>query len=282
MLSHMAILLDGVQAQTALQAKLRARIAASLRKPHLAILQVGEREASTAYIARKKKFAETIGVAVTHLSFPEEVAEAELLTRIAELNADDAVTGILVQLPLPEHLNPARILSTVALAKDVDGLATGSSFTPATARGVLLLLEFYRIPIRGKKIAVLGRSALVGTPTAEALRKAGAEVVVCHSTTENTRKVTQASDIIVVAIGKPKLIGADYFRDDRTQVVVDIGINAVTEKGTELLDEEIPKKRLVGDVNFEEVKDRVAAISPVPGGVGPMTVAALFENLVDI
>ena len=137
------------------------------------------------------------------------------------------------------------------------------------------------IPVRGKKVTVLGRSALVGIPTAEFLRQKGAEVSVCHSQTPNTKEITRASDIIVVAIGKPRHIGAEYFRGDKTQVVVDVGITAVTKSGMEKLEEEVPKRKLVGDVDFDIVKNIVAAISPVPGGVGPMTVAALFENLIE-
>lgn len=277
----MPILLDGKKASEAIAASLQSRIAASSVRPKLVIMQVGEREESSAYIERKKAFGKKIGAGVIHERLLETVSEGVLLSRIEELNADSSVHGILLQLPLPKSLDRARLLAAVDPRKDVDGLAPNSHFTPATARGILELLQFYHIPIRGKKAVVLGRSALVGTPTAEVLRRASAEVTVCHSGTTNTMEVTKASNIVVAAIGKPRLIGADYFRDDKTQVVVDVGITAVTGKRSERLEEEIPKRKLVGDVDFDAVKDMVAAISPVPGGVGPMTVAALFQNLVE-
>ena len=220
--------------------------------------------------ARKKQFGEAIGARVLHRRFAEDATEAEILAEIEELNTDQTVHGIILQLPIPAHLNREKLLDAIALEKDVDGLAVGSAFTPATARGVLSLLQFYETLIQGKRVAVLGRSALVGAPSADALRKAGAVVTVCHSGTPNTKGITRASDIIVVAIGKPKFIGADYFRSDKTQVVVDVGITSLADEG------------LVGDVDFKKVAPLVAAISPVPGGVGPMTVAALFENLLSV
>ena len=276
----MPLLLDGKKVRDEIAKTLREKIAKFLSPPTLAIIQIEEREESTAYIERKKAFGKSIGVSVRHISLLESVSEAEVVQQIDALNADEGVSGVIVQLPLPAHLDRVRIQNAVGLPKDADGLAEGSDFTPATARGIVELLEFYDIPVLRKRVAVLGRSALVGTPTAEALRKAGAEVTVCHSQTPNTKTITRASDIIVVAIGKPRRIGGEYFRNDGTQTVIDVGITAVTEKGEERLEEEIPKRKLVGDVDFDSVKDIVAAISPVPGGVGPMTVAALFENLV--
>ncbi len=266
----MTLILDGTKARAALLKRLKEKRARVNERPTLAIVQLGEREESSAYIARKKKFGEEIGVKVLHVQLPESTTETEILSRLALFNADSSVHGVILQLPLPAHLNKQRLLDAIALGKDVDGLATGSTFTPATARGVLSLLQFYHIPIRGKKVAVLGRSALVGAPTAKALREAGAIVMVCHSDTKNTKEITRASDIVVVAIGKPRFIGADYFRSDQTQTVVDVGITSLADEG------------LVGDVDFDAVKESVAAISPVPGGVGPMTVAALFENLLSV
>ena|SRR3989338_1888818 len=277
----MAMLLDGRRVRDEIAKTLRERIAKFSSTPILAIIQVGECEESNAYIKRKKAFGKSIGAFVRHIQLPESVSEAEVVQQIDALNTDGGVSGIIVQLPLPAHLDRVRIQNAVALPKDVDGLADGSEFAPATARGILELLRFYGIPVSGKKVAVLGRSALVGTPTAEALRKTDAKITVCHSKTPNTQEITRMSDIITVAIGKPKLVGAEYFRSDKTQTVVDVGITAVTEKGEERLEEEIPKRELVGDVDFDAVKNMVAAISPVPGGVGPMTVAALFENVVE-
>ena len=252
-----------------------------MQKPTLAIIQVGKREESNAYIARKKKFGESIGASVLHEQFEENVSTEVLLSKIARLNADASVHGIIVQLPLPPALDKTRIQNAILPRKDVDGLGEASAHIPATARGIAELLAFYGILVRGKKVAVLGRSALVGAPTAELLQKKGAKVTVCHRDTPNTKEITRASDVIVVAIGNPHLIDASYFRDDRTQVVVDVGVTAVRKEGFVRLEEEIGKVMLKGDVAFESVKDKVSAISPVPGGVGPMTVAALFENLLD-
>lgn len=286
----MTLILNGKTASKVIADTLRANISRMKEKPTLAIIQVGALAESSAYIARKKDIGESIGALVLHIELPESATESEIKTYLIRLNKDEHVHGVLVQLPLPNHLSGKEIIDVIAPEKDVDGLTSAnvtarqegksSAIIPATARGIIEILRFYQIPIRGKKVAVLGRSALVGTPTADALQREGAEITVCHSKTPNTKDITRASDIIVVAIGKPKLIDASYFRGDKTQVVVDVGITAVTEKGTERLEEEIPRKRLVGDVDFEAVKDRVAAISPVPGGVGPMTVVALFENVV--
>lgn len=285
------ILLDGKKVRDEIAKTLRGKIAAFSFPPKLAIIQMGEREESRAYIREKKLFGESIGVEVVHIRLPESASELDILLGVQEFNADKSVHGIILQLPIPAQLNKQKLIDAIAPEKDVDGLTSANvaarqagdadATVPATARGIIELLGFYQIPIRGKKAAVLGRSALVGAPTAEVLRHAGALVTVCHSQTPNTREITRESDIIIVAIGKPRLIGREFFRDDRTQVVVDVGITAVTEKGEARLEEEIPKKKLVGDVDFEAVKDMVAAISPVPGGVGPMTVACLFENVVD-
>lgn len=268
---------------------LQRKVEALLPKPKLVILQVGGNRESTAYIAQKKRFGGKIGVLVDHRLLPVSVSADELVRNIQEFNADSSVHGIIVQLPLPATLLPERVINAIDPMKDIDGLTTASEelfrkgkprFIPATARGIAELLEYYGIPIAGRKVAVLGRSRLVGAPTALLFTEKGARVTVCHSTTPDVPAITRASDIIVVSIGKPKLVSAEYFRNDQTQVVVDVGINTITPRGSGKLLEEIPKSTLVGDVDFENVKNKVAAISPVPGGVGPMTVAALFENLV--
>lgn len=287
----MPIILDGKKVRDEIRETLRRKVAAFSSKPTLAIIQIGDRVESNAYIEQKKRFGGGIGAPVLHIPMPESASEQDILAHIRKLNADASVHGVILQLPIPPHLNKKKLLDAVAPAKDVDWLNSANvaarkagdkdTFVPATARGVLELLQFYQVPIRGKKVAVLGRSAFVGAPTAEALRNAGAEVTVCHSQTPNTKEITQASDIIVVAIGKPRFIGREYFRKDKTQVVVDVGITATTKSGVERLEEEIPKRKLVGDVDFEAVREMVAAISPVPGGVGPMTVASLFQNLVE-
>lgn len=303
-------LLDGKKVAEEIATRLKKKIKGFELKPTLAVIQIGELEESNAYIGRKKKFGEAIGAFVRHIRFSDSVVESELFVAINNLNKNASIHGIILQLPIPSALNRQKLLDAIAPEKDVDGLTStnvncrkngkNGAIIPATARGIVELLEFYKVPIQGRKIAVLGRSALVGTPTAEALKKKGAIVSVCHSKTPNTKGITRESDIVVVAIGKSKFIGADYFGNDKTQVVVDVGITAVTEKGEKRLEEEIPndeligldrfggsvgrtnlKRFVIGDVDFEAVKNIVSAISPVPGGVGPMTVASLFQNLAE-
>ncbi|TSC57059.1 MAG: methylenetetrahydrofolate dehydrogenase (NADP+) / methenyltetrahydrofolate cyclohydrolase [Parcubacteria group bacterium Greene0416_79] len=283
----MVLILDGRKVRDEIAVALRRKIGALSDSPRLAIVQVGSNKESSAYIRQKELFGEKIKVKVAHRVLPVSVSSSEVLSVIGELNQDRTVHGIIIQLPLPDSLDRQRLLDAIAPAKDVDGLGSehvalrgkGTPYLwPATARGIIELLDFYAVPIEGRRAAMLGRSALVGTPTAEYLRQRGAEVTVCHSQTADTKEIARASDIVVVAIGKPKLIGAEYFRDDKTQVVVDVGINSV---GGAALQEEVPRQIIVGDLDFDAVKERVAALSPVPGGVGPMTVAALFENLTE-
>ena len=292
------ILLDGKKVRDCLVETLRRKVGAFSTIPRLAIVQVGDKKESSAYIRQKKVFGERIGVAVRHIPFPLSVSELEIIKEIERLNENRDIHGIILQLPLPASLDKQKLLDSIAPIKDVDGLggenagllARGTPYLwPATARGILELLTFYAVTVDGKKVAVVGRSSLVGQPTAELLRAKGASVTVCHSETSNTKDITRTSDIIVVAIGKPEFITADYFRQDNTQTVVDVGITAVSKEGLLRLEEEIAYRpsggtrstTLLGDVAFEEVKERIYAISPVPGGVGPMTVSALFENLVE-
>lgn len=272
------ILLDGKRARDVRTRALSESFSTLGFVPRLAIVQVGDNPDSTVYIEQKKKFATKIGVAVHHLKFPEDVPFDTLSKETQRLNADSLVQGIIVQLPLPKSLDKEKVIALIQPEKDVDGLTDENQtllsegrprFVPATARGVLSLLDFYQIPLSGKKVAVLGRSRLVGLPTALAITARGGLVSVCHSQTTDTRAVTRDADIVVVAIGKPRLIDASYIKEGA--VVVDVGINSV----------EIPERHVVGDVNTASVAPLVSAISPVPGGVGPMTVLSLFENLLD-
>lgn len=283
----MPLLLDGKKVRDEIAAKLREKIAAFSSKPKLVILQVGGNKESAAYIRQKKSFGENIGAVVEHMRFAAEVPLPELLSVIQQFNNDCTVHGIILQLPIPPHLNRQKLLDAVALEKDVDGLAQGSTFIPATARGVFELLSHYGISVADKKVSVFGRSFIAGGPIAQLLSARGARVTVLNSKTptEEAQAISRKSDIIVVAIGKPKFIGLEYFRNDKTQIVVDVGINRVATG--EALAEEVPPldktrgRQLVGDVDFESVAPLAAAISPVPGGVGPMTVASLFQNLVE-
>jgi len=278
------IILDGKVARDAHTDKLKKDIKNIGFSPTLAIIQVGDNPDSTLYIEQKKKFALKIGVTVQHVLLPESATFGELEDEIGKLNINNSISGIIVQLPLPKHLDREDVIGLIDPKKDVDGLTDENQkllteskprFIPATARGILSLLDFYKIDIEGKNIAVLGRSRLVGSPTALALLHRGGNVSVCHSKTTNTREITKGADIVVVAIGKPEFIDASYIKDGA--VVVDVGINTVLGP----LDDEIPQRKVVGDVLFFEVAKVAGALSPVPGGVGPMTVLSLFENLLD-
>ncbi|TSC84484.1 MAG: methylenetetrahydrofolate dehydrogenase (NADP+) / methenyltetrahydrofolate cyclohydrolase [Parcubacteria group bacterium Gr01-1014_17] len=275
------VILDGRVVRDEIQKRLKKEFAALAHPPVLAIVQVGDDLASGAYIKQKALFGAFVGARVIHEKLPLGVNEKDVTDCIHALAANPSVFGVIVQLPLPPHLSREHILDFVPYEKDVDGLSDASGFVPATARGVYELLSHYDISVTGKKVAVFGRSLIAGGPIAQLLSAKGARVSVIHSKTppRSAQKISRASDIVIVAIGKPKFIGLEYFRGDKTQVVVDVGINRM-ETG-EVLQEEMPRTKLIGDVDFDEVKNMVAAISPVPGGVGPMTVACLFENLRD-
>ena len=261
--------------------------------PILAIIQIGNRADSTTYIKAKKIFAEQIGVKIKHIHFPENVLVAEIVSSIRECNVDKDIQGIIIQLPLPTELQSSRerIIATIDTHKDVDGLTIvnqellqrndSSAIIPATARGVKELLDYYQIDLKGKKVVVVGRSALVGTPIARVCTNAGAEVTVCHSKTENLAEETKKADVLIVAIGKPNLIGKEHVKVG--QVIIDVGINRALNSldPAEYDDTNKPASTLQGDVNYDAVKDIVKSITPVPGGVGQMTVVALFENLVE-
>lgn len=270
-------LLSGITARDARIPALIEKIKALSYVPQLAIIQVGDRPDSTAYISAKKAFAEKIGVGTRHIHLKESATQTEVLEAITTNNTDASVQGIIVQLPLPTHIDRMKIIEAIDPNKDVDGLTSAnynkliagdwSGITPATARGVMELFDHYSIHLPGKKVAVVGRSRLVGTPIAVLCKKAGADVIVCHSKTPNIAIETKKADIVIVAVGKPGLIGASHIRQGA--IVIDIGISKA-EDGI-----------LKGDVDHDAVAGIVSAITPVPGGVGPMTVLGLFENLVD-
>lgn len=286
------MILSGLVVRDELKKSLIAKIEALKNGPGhfpltLAIVQVGDRADSTAYINAKKKFAAEIGVTVQIINFRENTEQKDIIKEIVKLNKEMKTAGIIIQLPLPVSLDERAILDAIDPAKDVDAItssnvkrwsAQGESFQdkvlfPATARGVGELLDFYDIQLKGKKVCVVGRSRLVGTPIAFLCRTKGAEVVVCHSKTPDLKKETLAADVIISAVGKAGLITADHVKSG--QVVIDIGLSRIAD-GT--------RTKLVGDVDFEKVSVALGndgAITPVPGGVGPMTVLGLFENLVD-
>lgn len=278
-----AQLLDGKALAQTIQQQLCDRIATLQpqigRSPGLAVLMVGDNPASAVYVRNKEKACKKLGIVSLGRHFPEHTSQAELEAVIQELNQDPRVDGILVQLPLPAHLDAVRLLLTIDPDKDADGLHPVNlgrlvrgepglrSCTPA---GVMRLLEAYKLEVSGKQAVVVGRSILVGKPVALMLLEQNATVTIAHSRTRDLAKVIRQADIVVAAIGNPEFITADSVKPGA--IVIDVGINRVeTAEG---------KGRLVGDVAFEDVAKIAQAITPVPGGVGPMTVALLLENTV--
>lgn len=282
----MAQILDGKVVRDKIAQDLKAEISKLDQKPKLVIFQVGDIPESNAYIAQKVKFGEKIGALVNHIKLPKNIPQDKLISDIRNLNSDSSVHGTIVQLPIPQSLNKDEIIEAIDPKKDVDGQTSinikllfedsHEGYTPATTKGILSLLNYYKINPEGKHVVVIGRSSLVGKPTALAFLNRDATVTVCHKKTKNLASITKTADILVVAAGKAKLITGDQVTKD--QVVIDVGINVIEGKK---LENEIPSRTLIGDVDFENVSKIVAAISPVPGGAGPMTVASLFENLVE-
>lgn len=273
----MAIILDGKMLRDKIFESLKAKLDKMQQKPTLAVILVGENPASQIYVRNKKKTAEKLGINSLSIEYPSDISEEELLNKIKELNSDEKITAILVQLPLPAHINKNRIIDAILPQKDVDGLTPynlGKLFSgeephvyPCTPKGILLLLDEYNIKLEGKNIVVVGRSNLVGKPVAQMLLKRNATVTMCHSHTKNLSEITKTADIIVSAVGK-KVIGEKMLKSDC--VVIDVGIFR-DENG-----------KISGDVDFENVSKTAAYISPVPGGVGPMTIASLMLNTVEL
>jgi methylenetetrahydrofolate dehydrogenase (NADP+)/methenyltetrahydrofolate cyclohydrolase len=265
----------------AVAAKVRERVAAGVSEfaaahdghvPGLATVLVGDDPASHIYVSNKRKLTEEVGMRSIHHGLPAETETAELLSLVEALNADEDVDGILVQLPLPDQIDQDAIVSAIATVKDVDGLTAPSAgllaqgrpgLVPCTPQGVIELISEAGTEIEGAEAVVLGRSILVGRPVAALLTNANATVTVCHSRTRDLAAVCARADILVAAVGSPRLVGADMVKPGAT--VIDVGTNR-TEDG------------LVGDVDFEAVAEVAGAITPVPGGVGPMTIAMLLAN----
>ena len=281
-----AKILDGKIVRNEIMADLKKKIGGLAVVPNLAIVKIGDNPDSAAYVKNKINFARKIGVNAYIVAFPEldtsKITQEMLLAGIEKLNKDENVNGIIIQSPLPAPLDWAEAVEKVAPEKDVDGLCSANvkkllandktGIVPATARGIMTLLNYYKIPVKGKKVVVMGRSALVGKPVAAVMINNGAAVTVVHSQTAEPDKITREADILIVAIGKPEHVGAEYVKPD--QVIIDVGISTVINAdGT---------RKIYGDVDFDSVSPLVSAISPVPGGVGPMTVASLFQNLVDV
>ncbi len=270
-----ATLIDGKAVAASLRAALAERVAALGFRPGLAVVLVGDDPASAVYVRNKDRAAASVGIAAQTIRLPAETAQVDLLARLAALNADPAVDGILVQLPLPKQIDARAVIAAIDPAKDVDGLhpvnagrlADGDpALVPCTPLGVMKLLADAGIALRGARTLVLGRSNLVGRPVAALLLNADATVTVAHSRTRDLPEECRRADILVAAVGRPELVRGDWLRPGA--VVIDVGINRQSD-GT-----------LVGDVAFEECRAIASAITPVPGGVGPMTIACLLENTV--
>lgn len=270
----MAKILDGKRLSHLLALGLTKKIKKLTIKPKLVIIQIGNLVESNTYIKNKKAFAEKIGAVTLHKKYPGHVKESRIISDISRYNRDPYTHGIMVQLPAPKNFDIERVLEHIDSKKDVDGLTSintkhlfdnNEAFIPATARGIITLLEEYKIKLAGTKIVMVGQSSLVGRPAMLALLNKGATVTMCHKNIKNLGKETKRADILITAVGHPKLITGKHV--SKNQIVVDIGINITKNK------------KIVGDVDFGIVRKIVKAITPVPGGVGPMTVASLFQNL---
>ena len=269
-------LIDGKKVAEKCKKNIEERIKKVNKMPGFAVIRIGEDEASKIYVRLKHKMSEELGINFTEYHLDEDVTQEELISLIKKLNADDKVDGILLQSPIPYHLNILEAFQTIAPEKDVDGFSPinvgklvqrQECFAACTPTGVMTMLKEYNISIEGKHAVVIGRSNIVGRPMAELLLNANATVTICHSKTQNLADIVKTADILVVAIGKPKFITADMIKEGA--VVVDVGINRIPDS-----------KKIVGDVDFENVKEKCSYITPVPGGVGPMTIMTLMDNVV--
>ena len=282
-----AVIIDGKQVAADVRADVAKKVSQLKEKgiaPCLAVILVGENPASVSYVTGKQKALAEVGMVDRRVHLPESTSEAELLKLIEDLNADPSVHGILVQLPLPKHINEDKVIMAIKPEKDVDGfhpvnvgnmLIGRPGFLPCTPHGVIVLLRQAGIETSGKHAVVIGRSNIVGKPVAALLARkdVNCTVTMCHTGTKNMAEITRQADIIVVASGRPHTLTADMVKDGA--VVIDVGVNRIPDSS---------KKsgfRLVGDCDFDDLKEKTSFISPVPGGVGPMTIAMLMQNTLE-
>jgi methylenetetrahydrofolate dehydrogenase (NADP+)/methenyltetrahydrofolate cyclohydrolase len=276
-MQHMtAKILDGKSLAALVRAEVKSKVAALAQRgirPGLAVVLAGDDPASKVYVRNKTRACEEVGVRSQQIDYPASVTQEELMACIRKLNVDAAVHGILVQLPLPKHIDSARVLEAVSPAKDVDGfhaesmgalLAGAPGFVPCTPAGVMRMLAHWEVPLAGRRAVVIGRSNIVGKPLALLLLQKDATVTICHSKTRELEALARQADILVAAIGRAKLVTAQMVKPGAC--VIDVGINRLADGS------------LAGDVDFAAAKDVAGWISPVPGGVGPMTIAMLLEN----
>ena len=275
----MAKLIDGKVISTQIKEEIKSKMEqmkAEGKEVTLAVIQVGNDPASSVYVGNKKKACEYVGFRSLSHELPEETTQEQLLNLIDSLNKADDVDGILVQLPLPKHLNEDEVIEAISPKKDVDGfhvVNTGNlwigeeGFVSCTPAGIIELLKRSGVEIAGKECVIVGRSNIVGKPMAALMLRENATVTICHSRTANLKEVTKRADILIVAMGKPKFITAEYVKEGAT--VIDVGIHR------------LEGKKLCGDVDFESVEPVAEQITPVPGGVGPMTIAMLMKNCLE-
>lgn len=281
------ILLDGKKTSEAIKQQIASEVAEmvakGLRRPKLVAILVGEDGASKTYVNNKEKACQDVGFDSEVLRYPDTITEGELLAKIREINEDEGVDGLIVQLPLPKHIDEDKVINTISPLKDVDGFHASNvgkmvlgepSFVSATPYGIMAMLEHYNIDTKGKHCVVLGRSNIVGRPIANLLSLKGnpgdCTVTICHSRTKNIEQHTRMADIIIAAIGTPHFLKEDMVKEGA--VVVDVGITRVPDSTR-------PRGyRIVGDVDFEHVAPKCSYITPVPGGVGPMTIVSLMRN----
>lgn len=274
------MIISGKELSTRLKQQMRDQVAGFPQKygrvPHLVVILVGDNPASVSYVTGKAKASEAVGIRNTTIRKPESISEDELLSLIRELNADDGVDGILVQLPLPKHISEDKVIATIAKEKDVDGfhplnVAALWQKQPCTVactpKGIIRMLKEAGVQIAGKRAVVVGRSNIVGLPVSKLLLDENATVTIAHSRTADLASVTRSAEILVVAIGRPRFITADMVSEGA--VVIDVGVNRDPETG-----------KLCGDVDFQAIEPKASVITPVPGGVGPMTICCLMENTI--
>ncbi len=274
------MIISGKELSTRLKQQMRDQVAGFPaefgRVPHLVVILVGENPASVSYVTGKAKASEAVGIRNTTIRKPESISEEELLSLIRELNADDGVDGILVQLPLPKHISEDKVIATIAKEKDVDGfhplnVAALWQKQPCTVactpKGIIRMLKEAGVQIAGKRAVVVGRSNIVGLPVSKLLLDENATVTIAHSRTADLASVTRSAEILVVAIGRPRFITAAMVSEGA--VVIDVGVNRDPETG-----------KLCGDVDFQAIEPKASVITPVPGGVGPMTICCLMENTI--
>ena len=275
------MIISGKELSAKLKAEMAERVATFPveygRVPHLVVILVGEDPGSVSYVKGKAKASAEVGIRNTTIRRPDTITEDELLGMIAELNADDGVDGILVQLPLPKHIDEDKIIAAIDKSKDVDGFhplnvaalwQKQPCTLPCTPKGIIKMLKSAGVEISGREAVVIGRSNIVGLPVSKLLLDENATVTIAHSRTKNLGEVTRRADILVVAIGRPKFVNADMVKEGA--VVIDVGVNRDPETG-----------KLCGDVDFAAIEPKASVITPVPGGVGPMTICCLMENTIE-